>query len=74
MRKAGVLGVCIVFVVLCYLTFVSAKKIIDAEGQLPKALGAGQDQYRLVLITQDMETPFGIKFLRVRWPQPKMKT
>lgn len=29
-----------------------------ADGQFPEALSEGQDRYRIVLITQDMQTPF----------------
>jgi ribose transport system substrate-binding protein len=44
--------------ILCNLTFVSAKKVFRTDWEMPPTLGDSQEQHRLVLITQDMETPF----------------
>lgn len=58
MRKTGIIILGFVFLILCYLTFVSAEKVLRSEWQLPQTIDQTQAQYRLVLITQDMETPF----------------
>lgn len=58
LRKTGIIILGFVFLILCYLTFVSAEKVLRSEWQLPQTIDQTQAQYRLVLITQDMETPF----------------
>lgn len=47
-----------IFFILCYLTFVSAEKVLQPNWQLPKNVRHQDIQYRLVLITQEMDTPF----------------
>lgn len=50
---------CFILVILCYFTIVSAEKVFRSEWQLPQASDKKkQEQYRLVLITQELETPF----------------
>ncbi|WP_314733436.1 substrate-binding domain-containing protein [Anaerobacillus sp. CMMVII] len=58
MRGIGILMLTAIFFSLCYLTFVSADKVFRNDWQLPTAIEQSQFQYRLVLITRDMETPF----------------
>lgn len=48
----------LVFVSLCYLIFVSANIVFNNDFALPKAPKEQGFQYRLVLITKDMDTTF----------------
>lgn len=48
----------VAFIVLCYFTFVSAKVVLRSDWKLPQIIEDEQAQHRLVLITQDFETPF----------------
>ncbi|MEK3884978.1 substrate-binding domain-containing protein [Paenibacillus sp. PL2-23] len=59
MRKfiLAVLG--LIGITLCYFTLVSAGKVFRSDWQLPGAgYSEGEQQQRLVLITQELETPF----------------
>lgn len=47
-----------VILILCYLTFDSAKSVFHADWQFPSDTVNNQDQQRLVLITQERDTPF----------------
>lgn len=58
MRKIGFILLFIVFSFLIYLTFVSAEIIFRSDRQMPKFVEQKEMQQRLVLITQDTETPF----------------
>jgi ribose transport system substrate-binding protein len=58
LRKTAFIALGIIFILLCNLTYVSAKKVFRSDWQLPPALNQSHVQYRLVLITQDMNTPF----------------
>ncbi len=58
MRSVGIIIVTSIFFSLCYLTFVSAEKVLRHDWQLPEPIEESQSQYRLVVITRDMETPF----------------
>lgn len=58
MRKTGIVLFCSIFLILCYFTFVSAEAVFRSEWELPQAIQEKQKQPRLVLITQDTETPF----------------
>ncbi|MDQ0154041.1 sugar ABC transporter substrate-binding protein [Robertmurraya andreesenii] len=58
MRKTGLIVLCLVILILCYFTFVSAEAVFRSEWQVPKTVSENQKQPRLVLITQDTETPF----------------
>ncbi|MEW9054052.1 MAG: substrate-binding domain-containing protein [Neobacillus sp.] len=57
MRKIGVFILFCIFILLSYFTFESARKVFRSDWQLPK-INQQQANHRLVLITQDMETPF----------------
>lgn len=58
MRKTSILILGFIFITLCYFTFRSAEKVFRFDWQYPQAIDQKQEQHRLVLITQDMETPF----------------
>jgi ribose transport system substrate-binding protein len=47
-----------VFAILFYFTFVSADKVFRSNWQMPRTSAQAQAKYRLVLITQELETPF----------------
>ncbi|MBD3919657.1 substrate-binding domain-containing protein [Paenibacillus sp. PR3] len=62
MRKSIVVILGIICVILIYFTLVSAGKVFRSEGQLPPRTPVSeQPKYRLVLITQELDTPFWIK-------------
>ncbi|MEH7250600.1 sugar ABC transporter substrate-binding protein [Neobacillus niacini] len=58
MKKYMYILLGIVFVSLCYLIFVSANIVFSNDLGLPKAKKQTGSQYRLVLITRDMDTMF----------------
>ena len=58
MRKLGILLLCIVIIILSYFTFISAEKAFQSDFNMPKASTLNDEQSRLVLITQELETPF----------------
>ncbi|WP_153126804.1 sugar ABC transporter substrate-binding protein [Peribacillus tepidiphilus] len=57
MRKSVIVILFCVFFTLCYFTIESAKKVFRSEWELP-GINQEQPKHRLVLITQDMNTPF----------------
>ncbi|WP_078381878.1 substrate-binding domain-containing protein [Sutcliffiella halmapala] len=58
MRKTSIIVLCIVIAILCNLTIVSANKVFRSDSKLPPKITQSEEQQRLVLITQEMETPF----------------
>jgi ribose transport system substrate-binding protein len=58
LRKTIILVLGFVCVILFYFTFVSADKVFRSDWQMPRTSAQKQAQYRLVLITQELETPF----------------
>lgn len=58
MRKLGIAVLCFVILILSYFTFTSAKKAFQSEFQMPSSSAPNKEQSRLVLITQELETPF----------------
>lgn len=58
LRKTSIIILSISLFALCYFTFISAKKVFRSDWQLPQTMDQEKDEYRLVLITQDMETHF----------------
>jgi ribose transport system substrate-binding protein len=58
LRKTIILVLGFVCVILFYFTFVSADKVFRSDWQMPRTSAQTQAQYRLVLITQELETPF----------------
>ncbi|MFC4305239.1 sugar ABC transporter substrate-binding protein [Cohnella boryungensis] len=61
MRKTVILILGLACVILFYFTFVSAYKVFRSDWQLPRTSAHKQAQFRLVLITQELETPFWVK-------------
>ncbi|BCB04255.1 sugar ABC transporter substrate-binding protein [Bacillus sp. KH172YL63] len=59
MRKIRLIGLLIAMLILCHLTFLSAKRVLEADVHLPAVKWtASEDRHRIVLITQDTQTPF----------------
>ncbi|RKP45863.1 sugar ABC transporter substrate-binding protein [Cohnella endophytica] len=58
MRKTVIFLIGFACVVLFYFTFSSAAKVFRSDWQLPRTSAKDQAQYRLVLITQELGTPF----------------
>lgn len=58
MRKISILIICITCLVLGYLTLALTKKALTSGGDLPAAADGQEMKYRLVLITQELDTPF----------------
>ncbi|MEQ6389067.1 substrate-binding domain-containing protein [Bacillaceae bacterium S4-13-58] len=58
MRNFTILILVGVSAVLFYFTFESAMKVFRPDWEHPKALVQEPDQYRIVLITQELDTPF----------------
>lgn len=48
----------LIFGVLGYFTFTSARQFVQSDWQEPMPINEVTQQYRLVLITQDIDTPF----------------
>ncbi|MFD1739726.1 substrate-binding domain-containing protein [Bacillus salitolerans] len=58
MRKIVIFSLCSVLITLCYLTFITAKNVINSDWEMPQEVNIGESKMRIVLITQDLETPF----------------
>ncbi|HZG84808.1 sugar ABC transporter substrate-binding protein [Paenibacillus sp.] len=58
MRRTAIIVLGLIAGVLCYFTFVSAGEAFRSGWPMPRALDEQQARYRLVLITQELETPF----------------
>ncbi|WP_312095863.1 substrate-binding domain-containing protein [Niallia sp.] len=58
MRKTIMVIFLTVIFILCYFTFDSARNVFRADWQFPSDMVNNQDQQRLVLITQERDTPF----------------
>ena len=58
MRKTVVLILAALIVTFSYLTMVSATKAFRSTSEMPPNLPTIEESIRLVLITQDLETPF----------------
>jgi len=58
MRKIGLFVTVIISVILFYFTFQSTMKVFNADWQLPKESNQELNNKRLVLITQELDTPF----------------
>jgi ribose transport system substrate-binding protein len=57
LRKTGIIVLIFVFLLLSYFTIESAIKVFRSDWHLP-SINQQEEVYRLVLITQDVETPF----------------
>lgn len=58
LRKKVLVALICICAILSYFTFVSAKKAFRSDWQPPSSSGTEAAQYRLVLITHELETPF----------------
>ncbi|MFE8698659.1 sugar ABC transporter substrate-binding protein [Cytobacillus sp. FJAT-53684] len=58
MSKKVMIILCFLCLLLSYFTFVSAEKAFQSDSQMPQATDSNEVKYRLVLITQELETPF----------------
>lgn len=58
MRKKVIFVLCSLCVILGFFTILSANKVFHSEWQLPAAVKTEEERVRLVLITQEMDTPF----------------
>jgi ribose transport system substrate-binding protein len=58
LRKTVILILGLTCVVLLYFTWISADKVFRSQWELPRTPVEKQAKYRLVLITQELETPF----------------
>lgn len=58
MRKTIVLLLGTLIIIFSYLTIVSATKAFRSSSELPASLSEMEDSIRLVLITQELDTPF----------------
>lgn len=61
MRKKVVLVLGILIVIFSFLTIVSAVKALRLTSDMPANIDAGPESIRLVLITQELDTPFWAK-------------
>jgi ribose transport system substrate-binding protein len=58
LRKTSIFILSLTFLILCYFTFISAKKVFRSDWQLSQTMSQNEHQHRLVLITQDLQTSF----------------
>ncbi|MBS8266227.1 sugar ABC transporter substrate-binding protein [Mesobacillus boroniphilus] len=58
MRKIGISLLTVITLILCYFTFSSAGKVFRSDWDVPERAASKVSQYRLVLITQELDTPF----------------
>lgn len=58
LRKMVIVILGLIGLTLCYFTFVSAERAFRSDWQLPEPTNDMQSQYRLVLITQELDTHF----------------
>jgi ribose transport system substrate-binding protein len=58
LRKAGIIILSFLCIALCYFTFSTIQKVFQSDWELPAASTSKEVRYRIVLITQELETPF----------------
>lgn len=58
MRKIGISLLTVITLILCYFTLSSAGKVFRSDWDVPETAASKVSQYRLVLITQELDTPF----------------
>ena len=61
MRKTIIFLLGIAGIALFYFTFVSAARVFRSDWQLPQPTREKPAHYRLILITQELETPFWVR-------------
>ncbi|WP_423408842.1 sugar ABC transporter substrate-binding protein [Heyndrickxia sp. MSNUG] len=58
MRKIGIILLSFLIIVLFYFTCSSAVKVFRFDWEMPETAASKETPYRLVLITQELDTPF----------------
>lgn len=58
MRKIGIASLFFISIILFYFTISSAGKVFRSDWKFPETTETRKDSYRLVLITQELDTPF----------------
>lgn len=58
LRKTSLFVLSMIFIVLCFFTTTSAINVFESDWEMPTSIKESQSAYRLVLITQDIDTPF----------------
>lgn len=58
MRKKVIFVLCSLCAVLGFFTILSVNKVLNSEWELPSAVSSEQERKRIVLITQELDTPF----------------
>lgn len=58
MRKKVIFVLCSLCAVLGFFTILSVHKVLNSEWELPSAVSSEQERKRIVLITQELDTPF----------------
>jgi ribose transport system substrate-binding protein len=58
LRKTGIFVLFTICAILCYFTAASALKVFHSDWKLPHTSDQSKSKYRLVLITQELDTPF----------------
>ena len=57
-RKKVIFVLCSLCAVLGFFTILSVNKVLNSEWELPSAVSSEQERKRIVLITQELDTPF----------------
>ncbi|MFP3324185.1 substrate-binding domain-containing protein [Planococcus sp. SIMBA_160] len=58
MRRKVIFVLCSLCAVLGFFTILSVNKVLNSEWELPSAVSSDQERQRIVLITQELDTPF----------------
>jgi ribose transport system substrate-binding protein len=58
LRKISISLLIVLIMILCYFTFSSAGKVFRSDWEMPETAISKDAPYRLVLITQELDTPF----------------
>ena len=74
MRKLAIATLSLVCVVLFYFTIHSGSKVFKSDWELPTTAEHVESKHRLVLITQELETPFWDKVAKSALEQAKQES
>ncbi|MBW8347857.1 substrate-binding domain-containing protein [Bacillus sp. IITD106] len=74
MRKFVIVILSLICVVLFYFTIVSGSKVFTKDWELPRATEQVETKHRLVLITQELETPFWDKVAKSAMDEAKKES
>lgn len=58
MRRKVIVVLCSLCAVLGFFTVLSVNKVLQSEWELPEAVKSEQERFRIVVITQELDTPF----------------